>query len=57
MRINDPNLLKGLAELGVELGLVLCSLAVLTKRPPFWYSGLTAAAVGVLLAGSAFLVH
>jgi hypothetical protein len=45
------------AELGVELGLVLCSLAVLTKRPAFWYSGLTAAGIGVLLAAFAFLMH
>src|SRR5262249_33298738 len=26
-----------IAELGVEMGLVLCSLAVLTKRRGFWY--------------------
>jgi len=46
-----------LAELGVELGLVLCSLAVLTKRTPFWIAGLVAAAVGALVAGSAYLMH
>ncbi len=46
-----------LSELGVELGLVLCSLAVLTKRSPFWYAGLTAAAIGVIFAGSAYFLH
>jgi hypothetical protein len=46
-----------LGELGTELGLVLCSLALLTKRPPFWIAGLTAALLGVVVAGTAFLVH
>jgi hypothetical protein len=39
-----------LAELGVELGLVLCSLAVLTKGHNFWYGGIAAGAVGVLIS-------
>jgi hypothetical protein len=39
-----------LAELGVELGLVLCSLAVLTKKRGFWYSGIACALVGVAVA-------
>lgn len=41
-----------LAELAVELGLVLCSVAVLTKRKTFWFSGVASAAVGVLVASS-----
>jgi ribosomal protein S9 len=45
------------AELGVELGLVLCSLAVLTKRLPFWYSGMVSALIGVAIAATAFFVH
>jgi Domain of unknown function (DUF4337) len=45
-----------LSELAVELGLVLCSIAVLTKRRTFWYSGLGAAAVGLILALSALTV-
>jgi len=44
------------SELGVEFGLVLCSLAVLTKRAPFWHVGMVAALVGVVLAVSAFLI-
>ncbi len=39
-----------LAELGVELGLVLCSLAVLTKGRKFWYAGIAAGAAGVLVS-------
>lgn len=46
-----------LSELGVELGLVLCSLAVLTKRTPFWLFGIGAAVVGVVIAGTAYFVH
>jgi Domain of unknown function (DUF4337) len=37
------------AELGIELGLVLCSLAVLTKKRNFWYGGMGCAGLGVLL--------
>jgi hypothetical protein len=39
-----------LAELGVELGLVLCSLAVLTKGRNFWYAGIAAGLLGVLFS-------
>src|SRR5262245_8952305 len=39
-----------MAELGVEMGLVLGSLAVLTKRRSFWYTGLVCSLVGVVLA-------
>jgi hypothetical protein len=38
-----------LAELGVELGLVLCSLAVLTKGHGFWYAGIAFGALGTLV--------
>ena len=44
-------------ELGVQLALVLCSLAVLTKRVPFWYAGMGIGAVGFVVAMSAFLIH
>ena len=44
-----------LAELAVELSLVLCSLAVLTKRGPFWYSGMVVGAVGAALTAMAFV--
>jgi hypothetical protein len=45
-----------LGELGTELSLVLCSLAVLTKRAPFWYAGATIGALGMCVGLSAFLI-
>lgn len=39
-----------LSELAVELALVLCSVAVLTKEPRFWYGGIVAGGVGVAIA-------
>jgi hypothetical protein len=46
-----------LGELGVELGLVLASLAVLTRRRAFWFSGIGIAVVGTVVSASAFFVH
>jgi hypothetical protein len=45
-----------LGELAVELGLVLCSIAVLTRRRGFWFAGIAAAVVGALLAATAFFL-
>jgi hypothetical protein len=45
-----------LAELGAELALVLCSVAVLTKGKSYWYSGIAAGVVGVVIAISALLM-
>jgi hypothetical protein len=42
-------------ELSVQLGLVLCSLAVLTKKRSFWYAGLGCAVLGALVAVSGLL--
>ena len=38
-----------LGELGVELALVLCSIALLTKRAAFWFVGLLSCVLGVLV--------
>src|SRR5262249_26256338 len=46
-----------LGELGVELALVLCSLAVLTKRAEFWYAGIACGIIGAGIAASAFLLY
>jgi hypothetical protein len=40
-----------LGELGVEFGLVLCSVAVLTKRRGYWFTGMGASLFGAILAG------
>ena len=39
------------AHLGAEIGIVLCSLALLTKRKAFWLSGILAAFVAIGLMG------
>jgi hypothetical protein len=44
-----------LGELGLELGLILCSIAILTKRTAFWYSGIAAALIGLAVALSGFI--
>jgi len=46
-----------LGELGVELALVLCSLAVLTKRPRFWHVGIGFGILGAGVAASALFLH
>jgi hypothetical protein len=43
-------------ELGVEMSLVLCSLAVLTKRSLFWHIGIGFGVLGACVALSAFLL-
>jgi hypothetical protein len=43
-------------ELGVEFGLILCTIAVLTKLRPFWFSGMAAAGLGFAVALSGFVV-
>jgi hypothetical protein len=39
-----------LGEMGVELGLVVCSVAILVKRTAFWYGGMVLGGVGAILA-------
>jgi Domain of unknown function (DUF4337) len=45
-----------LGELGIELALVLCSIAVLTKMKPFWLIGMLVGVIGVAVAGSGFYI-
>jgi hypothetical protein len=44
-------------EAFLEIGLVICSLTLLTKRKTFWISGSVLGVVGVIIAATAFLVH
>ena len=37
-------------ELGLQFGVVLCSLAILTKSRSFWLAGLVSAAIGAAIA-------
>ena len=44
------------SHLAAEIGIVLCSLALLTKRRAFWYAGVVAAVLALGLAGSAYAI-
>lgn len=45
-----------LGEIAIDVGLVVCSIALLTKKRAFWFSGIAAAALGAVIAASAFLL-
>src|ERR1700682_3656290 len=41
----------------VEIGLVICSITLLTKRRGFWIAGILIGGAGIVLAATGFLVH
>jgi len=41
----------------LEIGLVICSITLLTKRKGFWLAGVLVGAVGVTLAASGYFLH
>ncbi len=46
-----------MGEVFLEIGIVLSSLAILTKQKGFFYGGAAASAVGLVLAIKAYLIH
>jgi hypothetical protein len=44
-----------LGELFVEVALVLCSIAILTKRKSFWFSGIAVCVLGAVIAVTGML--
>ena len=44
-------------EAFIEIGLVICSITLLTKRKFFWFGGMLISAVGIALALTGFLLH
>lgn len=44
-------------EAFLEIGLVICSITLLTKRKAFWFVGLFIGASGIALALTGFLLH
>jgi hypothetical protein len=41
----------------LEIGLVICSITLLTKRKGFWFGGVLIGAVGVAMAATGFFLH
>jgi len=41
----------------LEIGLVICSITLLTKRRTFWFGGAFVAILGVVVAVTGFLLH
>ena len=46
-----------MGELGVELALVLCSVAILSKQPGFWYGGISVGLLGLVAVAVGFFIH
>jgi hypothetical protein len=46
-----------LAEVFLEVGLVITSITLLSGKRIFWYLGMFLGVVGMVVAGSAYLVH
>lgn len=44
-------------EAFLEIGLVICSITLLTKRKGFWFAGALVGAGGILLAATGLLLH
>jgi uncharacterized protein DUF4337 len=44
-------------EVFLEMGLVICSITLLTKKRLFWFSGIAIGAVGVVLAITGLRLH
>jgi hypothetical protein len=41
----------------LQVGLVICSVTLLTRRRAFWFGGVSVAALGVLLALTGLFLH
>jgi len=41
----------------LEIGLVICSITLLTKRKGFWVGGVLVGALGIMLAATGFFLH
>jgi hypothetical protein len=44
-------------EVLLEIGLVICSITLLTKRKWFWLGGMVIAAAGIVFASTGFFIH
>ena len=46
-----------LAEVILEIGLIICSLTLITRKMVFWYTGIALGVVGFLVALTGFFIH
>jgi hypothetical protein len=46
-----------LAEVILEIGLIICSLTLITRKMTFWYTGIALGVVGFLVAITGLFVH
>ncbi len=46
-----------MGELGVELALVLASVAILTKRASYWYGGMSVGVIGLICVVVGYFAH
>ena len=46
-----------LAEVILEIGLIICSLTLITRKMIFWYAGIALGAIGFLVAITGFFIH
>ena len=44
-------------EVFLEIGLIMCSFTLLTKKKGFWFAGIVLGLVGVITAASGILLH
>jgi hypothetical protein len=41
----------------LEIGLVICSITLLTKKKAFWFGGMLIGALGIALSATGFFLH
>ena len=46
-----------LAEVILEIGLIICSLTLITRKMVFWYAGIALGAIGFVVAVTGLFVH
>ncbi len=56
-KVHHQTFYYDLGELFIELSLVLSSVAILTKRPPFWFGGIAVGSLGLVIALIGLFVH
>jgi hypothetical protein len=56
LMVREANRFDG-GEALLEIGLVICSITLLTKKKYFWIGGVLIGAVGIALAATGFFLH